>query len=230
MRPATPARRWAREHRGSRAGGGNPQADAGPGAAGFDERLDLRPIPAEATWPLRQAVLRPHQALEDCRFPGDAAPGAFHLGAFDPAGGLVAVASFAPEPAPAELRAALTGSDVNSDSESAPAADGGSDSEPAADWRLRGMATLPDWRGQGLGQALLGEGLARLASLGAAVLWCNARLGALAFYRRAGLIAVGPSFELPGIGPHRLLGRRVDESGAGSSDGGNRTTGAADRP
>lgn len=180
--------------------------------------IDLRPIPPEATWPLRQAVLRPHQALEACRFPGDDAPGAFHLGAHDPAGRLLAVASFGPEPAPAELRAALAGPDADADT------------PPAADWRLRGMATLPDWRRRGLGQALLGEGLARLQGRGADLLWCNARLGALAFYRRAGLIAVGPSFDLPGIGPHRLMGRRVDDSGAGSSDGGNRTTGTVDRP
>lgn len=173
--------------------------------------IRVQSIAAEAAWPLRQAVLRPHQSLADCRFPGDAAAGAFHLGGFTAGGQLVAVASFSPEAAPAELRMAL-----------------GLAAEPEgtdADWRLRGMATLPDWRGQGMGQALLMEGLAHLKAQGAAVLWCNARLGALAFYARLGLIAVGEDFELPGIGLHRLLGCRVGgdgDSGSGGSGGGGR--------
>ena len=178
-------------------------------------RIRIQTIAAEAAWPLRQAVLRPHQSLADCRFPGDDAAGAFHLGGFGADGQLVAVASFSPEGAPAELRAAL-----------GPAAEPEREDK---DWRLRGMATLPDWRGQGMGQALLMEGLAQLKAQGAAVLWCNARLGALAFYFRLGLIAVGEEFDLPGIGLHRLLGCRVG-GGGGDGDSGSGRGGSAGRP
>jgi predicted GNAT family N-acyltransferase len=69
-------------------------------------------------------------------------------------------------------------------------------------FRLRGMATHPQYRGQGLGAALLRKCIEQARHAGGEVLWCNARTSAIEFYRRAGFEAVGEEFETPDIGPH----------------------------
>src|SRR5689334_884090 len=89
-------------------------------------RVAVRRIEPEATWGLRQSVLRPHQVEREMEWPHDRAPDAVHFGAF--AGdALVGVASLVPEATP--------------------------DREVAL--RLRGMAVEAGRRGQGIGAALL---------------------------------------------------------------------------
>ena len=44
---------------------------------------------------------------------------------------------------------------------------------------------------------------------GGSELWGNARMPAVGFYRRAGLEVVGAEFEVPGIGPHVVMVRRL---------------------
>lgn len=69
------------------------------------------------------------------------------------------------------------------------------------------MATEPDVRGQGLGAALLAAAIDHVAAGGGGELWCNARLGAVEFYRRAGFEVVSGEFEIPGIGAHVVMAR-----------------------
>ncbi|HEU4973883.1 MAG TPA: HAD-IA family hydrolase [Baekduia sp.] len=145
--------------------------------------MRLCPVDAHATWPLRQAVLRPHQRVDDMALPGDDAPGAGHFGAFD-GGALVGVATVAPGPHPRDRR------------------DG--------DWRVRGMATAPDVRGRGAGGLLLQACLRHVRAHGGRRVWCNARAGVVGFYRRAGFAAEGEPFDLPDIGPHRLMALELD--------------------
>ena len=78
-----------------------------------------------------------------------------------------------------------------------------------ASWRLRGMATSERARGTGLGRAVLAECFEVVREGGGRALWCNARLGAVPFYRRLGLAAVGPEFDIAGIGPHYVMWRGV---------------------
>lgn len=88
-------------------------------------------------------------------------------------------------------------------------------------WRLRGMATVPSRRGEGLGGAILEGLVARIENRGGATVWCNARLTAERFYDRHGFIRTGDVFELPGIGPHIRMERRLDSangSGSGRDD------------
>lgn len=142
--------------------------------------MRLTRIPARATWPLRQLVLRPGLPLEACAFPHDEDEGTFHLGAWaDDA--LVGIASVYAE-ACAQLPAARP-------------------------FRLRGMAVHPDRRGLGLGAVLVAEALSGVKAAGGDLLWCNARTSASGFYVRLGFAVVGEAFELPGIGPHHLMHR-----------------------
>ena len=80
------------------------------------------------------------------------------------------------------------------------------DGEPGG-WRVRGMATAPGLRGQGLGARVLDALIDAARRRGAERLWCNARSGAREFYERAGFAVEGAEFELPEIGPHFLMSR-----------------------
>ncbi len=77
--------------------------------------------------------------------------------------------------------------------------------EQADGWRLRGMATVPEVRGQGFGIALLAACVDHVAVSGGGELWCNARRAAVGFYRRAGFDVVSDEFDIPGIGPHVVM-------------------------
>ena len=77
------------------------------------------------------------------------------------------------------------------------------------EWRVRGMATLPEWRGRGAGSAILAALVDHARSQGATRVWCNARTPALSLYARAGFEAESDEFEIPGIGPHFVMARRV---------------------
>ena len=86
-------------------------------------------------------------------------------------------------------------------------------------WRIRGMATAEEWRNRGLGGAVLGALLGSAERQGGGIVWCNARLPAVAFYERAGFHRAGEVFEALGIGPHvvmwRMVGGRSDRGQVG---------------
>ncbi len=143
--------------------------------------IGYRPAELTSVRELRQRLLRPHQGVEELVYRGDDHPDALHLGAF--AGGrLVGIASVAPDPSAAR--------------------------EPDA-WRLRGMATEPGVRERGIGGELLERCVAHAGRGGAALVWCNARTRAEPFYRRHGFEPVGEVFDVPVIGPHVRMVRRL---------------------
>ena len=142
---------------------------------------DIREIKADETRSLRQAILRPHQTLAECVYPGDDDPQTFHLGAFD-GDTLVTITSVYVE---RETRFDVFGTD--------------------SQFRLRGMATLEPYRGRGIGGTLLRECLNRSWSAGAKLFWCNARTSASGYYDKMGFRAIPELFEIPEIGPHRVM-------------------------
>jgi GNAT superfamily N-acetyltransferase len=89
-------------------------------------------------------------------------------------------------------------------------ADGHGGASAVGAWRLRGMATAEAWRSRGIGAAVLDAVVRHVLAGDGRVLWCNARLPAVAFYERAGFVRVGEEWDEPFIGPHvamqRLLG------------------------
>ncbi len=139
-------------------------------------------LPAEAVRPLRQAVLRPHQGVEELVYEGDADPATLHAGCLVD-GQVVGVATVAPQPHPTDPR--------------------------PGDWRLRGMATLPSQRGRGLGAQLLASCLTHAREHGGRRVWCNARTPVLGFYERFGFAADGEEFDIPDLGPHVVMSVRV---------------------
>jgi len=73
--------------------------------------------------------------------------------------------------------------------------------------QLRGAATAPHWRNQGIGEALMRAAIAAWWSDPSAPrdLWCNARVAAITLYERLGFVAEGERFEFPQVGPHQRM-------------------------
>lgn len=144
--------------------------------------LELRRAALDEILPLRHAVLRPGLLLDTARFAGDDEPATRHFGAFPrPGGAAVACVSC--------MRRPRAGADA---------------------WQIRGMATRADLAGRGIGRALLTVALDGLrAEDGPRLLWCNARVTALRFWERAAWTVASDVFDIPGVGPHRVLERRL---------------------
>ena len=79
----------------------------------------------------------------------------------------------------------------------------------ASAWRLRGMATDETLRGSGIGGLVLAAVVDHVEARGGGLLWCNARAGAVAFYRRGGMATHGEVWEEEHIGPHVAMWREV---------------------
>ena len=84
----------------------------------------------------------------------------------------------------------------------------GPEGEPG-EWRVRGMATLPEMRGRGAGGAILQALLDHAREHGATAVWANVRTPARTLYERAGLEVASDQFELPEIGPHVVMRTRL---------------------
>ena len=70
------------------------------------------------------------------------------------------------------------------------------------------MAVLPEWRSQGVGQALLETILAAAKARGARSAFLNAQTTAVAFYARTGFVVEGVQFLDAGI-PHLRMARSL---------------------
>lgn len=145
-------------------------------------KVDIREISAADTRPVRQRVLRPHQRPEELVYPGDDDANTFHLGAFGDRGELLAILSM--------YRHAQPPQDPFG--------------EPRA-WRIRGMASVPEARGTGLGKRLVEVARDRVWAVSPDPIWCNARENAFGFYQKLGFAIVGGVFEIEGIGPHAVM-------------------------
>ena len=126
--------------------------------------MNIRSISAEEAQPLRAAILRPGVPFEESVYPLDYQPESLHVGAFEDHQ-LVTVASIFHEPPPG-------------------------DTNPQA-WRLRGMVTLPEMQRRGYGRAVLLKGIEQVARKNGKLLWCNARIDAVDFYRTLKFERVG---------------------------------------
>ena len=148
----------------------------------------LWPISAEDCIALRHSVLRPNQDRDACRYPLDNAPGSHHIGYFNNAGQIIGIGSIFHESPP----------------------------EPKNwdGWRIRGMAVDPAHQGQGAGVAILKALIAYaeaqpIADGRSGLIWCNGRTSVEPFYCGQGFERVGEVFDLPPIGPHVVLQRRI---------------------
>ena len=65
--------------------------------------------------------------------------------------------------------------------------------------------TVATVRGQGIGDAIIEAGFNYLRELGVEVVWCDARVAALNFYRRLQFEELEEEYDIPIIGLHRFM-------------------------
>ena len=144
--------------------------------------ITIRKISSKDTYPVRHPVLRKGRPLDSCRFEGDDLETTFHLGLFlDDI--LVGVATY------------LKSTNPRFSEE--------------FQYQLRGMAVLESEQGKHLGKALLNKGENQLKEMKIERLWCNARIGASQFYERNGYVIVGEAFDIPQVGIHYLMTKKL---------------------
>lgn len=127
---------------------------------------------------MRAQVLRPGKDISQAKMPQDHEQTTFHLGLFS-SEKLVCVATFH-EDQNVNLKAKYP-------------------------YRLRGMATAPDFQGKGAGKQILQAGVKELKSRNCDLIWCNAREIAFLFYEKCGFSYSGEMFDIPEIGPHKVM-------------------------
>lgn len=136
-------------------------------------------LAAEETYLIRQQILRPGRPANECMFEGDTEKSTLHLGVFI-AEKLVGVASYMKN---------------NNTLFTTP-----------VQFQLRGMAILPEYRQQKLGEALLlaGEKILK-KDHHSLLLWFNARETAVDFYRKYGYKTKGDLFMVPNVCKHIVM-------------------------
>ena len=141
-------------------------------------------ISASDAFPIRQQMLVPSRELKKAKFENDDDEDiSFHLGAFKDSK-LVSVASFFYDRNPLFP-------DMHQ-------------------YQLRGMATLPEFQGQGLSSELLSSAFPIIKQNFCTLLWCNARVTAIGFYEKVGFKKYNDEvFEIEDIGPHVLMFKQI---------------------
>ena len=142
--------------------------------------IEIKFISAEETYQIRKEILRKNIPLSE-KTEGDFDKNTFHLGAYYN-NRLVCVATF-----------------MQSDSSYF----------SGNQYRLRGMATQEEFQGKGFGRRLILKAETVLNERKATVLWCNARVAALNFYKKIGFKTIGTAFDIHLIGPHYVMFKKM---------------------
>ncbi len=146
--------------------------------------LIIKRISAAQTRPLRHVVLRPDKQPHELVYPGD--DEAVHFGAvFE--NQIVGIATIYREAMPDEK----------------------DETRAAKSWRLRGMATAKKLRRTGTGSKVLQACIDYIKGQEDVLLWCNARIAAVEFYKAHGFQTRGEAFDVPPIGLHYVMWREV---------------------
>ena len=77
-------------------------------------------------------------------------------------------------------------------------------------YRLRGMATDSNFQRKGYATSLMNESFKELKKRDCNMVWCNARLVAVGFYKSSGFKITGELFDIAEIGPHYYMYKEID--------------------
>ena len=143
--------------------------------------IHIKEISTQETFPIRLEVLRKNIPLP-YEFNGDYDSETFHLGAFKDEE-LIAVSSY--------MEASNSNFEGNQ-------------------YQLRGMATLTEYQGFGAGKLMLQKAFLILKEKNINVLWCNARIAAVDFYKKQGFQTFGEKFEISYVGEHYVMFKELN--------------------
>ena len=144
--------------------------------------MDIKVVAAKDIRPLRNLVLRPNLPIETTYYDLDNEKDTFHLASIMHST-IISIGTFYPE------------NDIELQSKNG--------------YRLRGMATHPDYRRKSAATKLMNKSFVLLKEKKCDVLWCNARLVAVEFYKSLGFKIIGKIFDIPSIGPHYKMYKSV---------------------
>lgn len=128
--------------------------------------------------PLRWQVLRPGRPEESAHYKEDTDSRTFHVACFD-ACKVIGVATWYPE--------ILDGFDAQTP------------------FRLRGFATDPNYRRMGVGRQVMNASITLLQEKKCDFVWFFAREVAFEFYSSIGFQFHGDLFDIPMVGPHKVM-------------------------
>ena len=144
--------------------------------------MDIKVVAAKDIRPLRNLVLRPNLPIETTYYDLDNDIETFHLASIMD-NTIISIGTFYPE------------NDIELQTKNG--------------YRLRGMATHPKFRRKSAATKLMKESFVLLKEKKCDVLWCNARLVAVEFYKSLGFKIAGKIFDIPSIGPHYKMYKSV---------------------
>lgn len=144
--------------------------------------MDIKVVTAKDIRPLRNLVLRPNLPIETTYYDLDNDIETFHLASIMH-NTIISIGTFYPE------------NDIELQTKNG--------------YRLRGMATDPKFRRKSAATKLMKESFVLLKEKKCDILWCNARLVAVEFYKSLGFKITGNIFDIPSIGPHYKMYKSV---------------------
>ena len=145
-------------------------------------KVNIRKIDAEIIRPLRHSELRKGQDFSTTSYLKDHEVDTFHM-AYISNEKIVTCATFYPEES------------TKIKTENA--------------YRLRGMATDSRFTRKGYASNLMAESFKKLKKRDCDMVWCNARLVAVDFYKSVGFKITGELFDIEGIGPHYCMSKEI---------------------
>ena len=145
----------------------------------MSELIEIKQLETDAIKGLRYEVLWPHKnSVEECTIDPDNENSTFHIGATigeEVVGTSTLIVDINPK------------------------------FEEQNQYRLRAMATSPKIRGTRTGVAIVNRAIDELRKRDVKLIWCDARLIATGFYEKLGFKVKGDVYEVPNIGPHKLM-------------------------
>ena len=144
-------------------------------------KVNIRKVDAEIIRPLRHSELRKGQDFSTTSYLKDYEINTFHM-AYISNEKIVTCATFYPEKS------------TKIKTENA--------------YRLRGMATDSRFKRKGYASNLMAGSFKELKKRDCDMVWCNARLVAVDFYKSVGFKITGDLFDIAGIGPHYYMDKK----------------------
>ena len=142
----------------------------------------IQKITSTETYPVRHIVLRAGKPIESCQFNGDELGSTHHFGYYLNNQIIGVISLF-------EIKNEYF--------------------ETQKSFQIRGMAVLPTFQKQGVGEALVKEAEKFCTTQKADLIWFNARTIAVGFYQKMRYEIVGAEFEINEVGPHFLMFKKL---------------------
>ena len=145
-------------------------------------QVEIKKVDAEKVRPLRHSELRKGQDFSTTSYLKDYEEDTFHMACIVD-DKIVTCATFYPEKS----------TKINSENA----------------YRLRGMATDSNFQRKGYATDLMSESFKELKKRDCDMVWCNARLVAVDFYKSVGFKITGDLFDIAEIGPHYYMYKEI---------------------